>query len=72
MSTINSGYTSKGLINQYKRLIFLFPILTPNLKEKRPNIINTKNSRNSWMQNRAKFRAAHNDITVKVVRVWKN
>ena len=35
------GYTSKALINQYKRLISFFPIITPNLGEKTPNIINT-------------------------------
>ena len=28
MSTIHLGYTSKALINQYKKLIPLFPIIT--------------------------------------------
>ena len=60
MSTIHSDYTSKALINQYKTVISLFPIITPNLEGKDPpNIINTKNSSNSWMQNHAKFRAPH-------------
>ena len=50
---------SKVLINQYKGLMSLFSNITLIWGQKTPNIIKTKNSSNSSMQNSAKFRVPH-------------